>query len=123
MPFILPFTILPCRPDGYLEGDQTLSIGSIKVETIFTPGHSPGHVSFYLPEHGILIGGDLIIMNAIGRTDLPDSNGEQMSASIRRIMQLPPDTLLLPGHGNTSTLADEKETNPYVQMALDGQPL
>jgi glyoxylase-like metal-dependent hydrolase (beta-lactamase superfamily II) len=118
--FVLPFTIAPRSADGYVEDGQTLAIGNLRVEVIFTPGHSPGHVMYHLPEEKILIGGDLIIGGSVGRTDLPDSDHAELQRSIRRAMQLPADTRLLPGHGEVSTLELERITNPFVQEALRG---
>ncbi len=114
----LPFVTAGREADGLLEDGQILKIGSSEVEVILTPGHSPGHVMFYLPAEGVLIGGDLIIMGAVGRTDFPDCSGTDLQKSIRRIMRLPPQTRLLPGHGKPSTLADEAKNNPFVQEAL-----
>jgi hydroxyacylglutathione hydrolase len=116
--FPLPFTIPPRSADTLIEDRQKLRIGGIDVEVIHTPGHSPGHVMFHLPDEKTLIGGDLIIMGAVGRIDLPDSSEEQLYASIRRVMRLPDDTRLLPGHGHPSILGDERNGNPYVQAAL-----
>ena len=65
------------------------------------------------------MGGDLIIMQAIGRTDFADSSYSDLAQSIRRIMKLPGETKLLPGHGEPSTLEQELQTNPYVQQILD----
>jgi hydroxyacylglutathione hydrolase len=116
--FALPFTIAPRSADAYVEDGQTLSIGNLRVDVIYTPGHSPGHVMYHFPEERILVGGDLIIGGSIGRTDLPDSDHEELERSIRRVMQLPPATRLLPGHGDVSTLELEAITNQYVQEIL-----
>jgi len=116
--FALPFTIAPRKPDGYLEDRQELSIGNLKATVIHTPGHAPGHVMFHFPEDQMLVGGDLIIGGAVGRTDLPDSDSTALYASIRRVMELPPETRLLPGHGQPGTLRDELESNPYVRAAM-----
>jgi len=116
--FTLPFTIPPRKADELVHDGQELSIGSLKVQVLYTPGHSPGHVMFYFPQENVLVGGDLIIMGAVGRTDLPDSNPADLMKSIRRVMKLPLQTTLLPGHGDVSTLADEAESNPYVQDAM-----
>jgi len=116
--FALPFTIAPRKPDGYLEDGQELSIGSLKATVVHTPGHAPGHVMFHFPEDQMLVGGDLIIGGAVGRTDLPDSDPTALYASIRRVMELPPETRLLPGHGQPGTLRDELESNPYVRAAM-----
>ena len=85
---------------------------------LHTPGHSPGHVMFHIASERTLIGGDLIICDAVGRTDLPDSDPRQLDESIRKVMKLPPETRLLPGHCEPSTLGEELETNPYVRQAL-----
>lgn len=116
--FQLPFKIPPRAADGYLEDGQELQLGGLKAQVIFTPGHAPGHVMFYFPIEKVLVGGDLIIMGAVGRTDLPDSDHAALNASIRKVMQLPPDTYLLPGHGEQSQLADEMRENPYVRQAM-----
>jgi len=118
MPFALPFVIPPRKADGYLSEGQELKIGSILVRVIHTPGHAPGHVCFHLPDEETLVGGDLIIMGAVGRTDLPDSIPADLDESIRKIMRLPAATRLLPGHGRPSTLAEERENNEYVRAAL-----
>jgi len=118
--FPLPFTIPPRKADAYVQDGQRMSIGSLDIEVIHTPGHSPGHVMFYFPKEELLVGGDLIIMGAVGRTDLPDSNPYDLDESIRKIMKLPPATRLLPGHGPSSRLADEAKNNPYVIKAISG---
>jgi glyoxylase-like metal-dependent hydrolase (beta-lactamase superfamily II) len=73
---------------------------------------------FHFPKEKLLVGGDLIIGGAVGRTDLPDSDPVALDASIRRVMKLSPETRLLPGHGDVSTLGDEVQKNPYVRRAM-----
>ena len=116
--FQLPFEIPPGEPDRILQDGDRLKLGDSEVEVIHTPGHSPGHVMFHFPAEKLLVGGDLIIMGAVGRTDLPDSDETALFASIRRVMELPDDTTLLPGHGDPSTLGEERSRNPYVRRAL-----
>jgi len=116
--FALPFEIPPRSAGAYVEDGQVLSIGRSRIEVIHTPGHAPGHACYYCPTSGFLIGGDLIIMGAVGRTDLPDSDEDALMASIRRIMRLPPQTRLFPGHGEPSTLGQELASNPYVREAM-----
>lgn len=120
--FPLPFTIPPRRADAHIADGQELTLGNLRVRVIHTPGHSPGHVMYHFVNEGILIGGDLIIMGAVGRTDLPGASLSELQASIRKVMQLPPDTTLLSGHGQPSTLCQELESNPYVQEAMEQQP-
>jgi len=117
--FGLPLVIPPLKADAPVNDDQKLKIGSLDVVVMHTPGHSPGHVAYYLPNEGVLIGGDLIIGGSIGRTDLPDSDPGQMVASIRRVMGLPAATQLLGGHGDATTLGEERQGNPFVQEILD----
>lgn len=117
--FQLPFDIPARKADAYIEDEQKLSIGNLGIEVIFTPGHAPGHVMYHFPREQVLIGGDLIIMGAVGRTDLPDASYPALEESIRRVMRLPGATRLLPGHGEPSTLDEERRTNPYVMEALN----
>jgi hydroxyacylglutathione hydrolase len=117
--FPVPFRIPPRKADAYVEDGQRLTLGSLNVRVLHTPGHSPGHVMYYFEDAGVLVGGDLIIMGAVGRTDFPDASEDQLNASIRRVMTLPRETNLLPGHGDPSTLGHELETNPYVQEAME----
>ena len=117
--FALPFSITPRGADGYFEDNQELKLGNLRLQVLYTPGHSPGHVMFYFPQEKVLIGGDLIIMGAVGRTDLPDANHATLNASIRRVMKLPGDVRLYPGHGSPSTLREEPEQNPYVRGAVE----
>src|SRR5437763_8163427 len=79
--FPLPFKIAPRAPDGTLSDGQSLEIGNLKLTVIHTPGHSPGHVMFHFPKEKVLVGGDLIIMGAVGRTDLPDANHATLNRS------------------------------------------
>jgi glyoxylase-like metal-dependent hydrolase (beta-lactamase superfamily II) len=104
--FALPFAIAPREPDELVGDGQKLVLGSLEFEVIHTPGHSPGHVMYHCASQEVLIGGDLIIMGTVGRTDLPDADRETLDASIRRIMKLPPSPRLLPGHGAPSTLGE-----------------
>lgn len=116
--FTLPFEIPPGEPDELVRDGEELAVGKSTVRAIHTPGHAPGHVVYFFPEEKLLVGGDLILMHSVGRTDLPDSDEDQLRASLKRVMELPHDTRLLPGHGPSSTLAEELQNNPYIQDAL-----
>jgi glyoxylase-like metal-dependent hydrolase (beta-lactamase superfamily II) len=116
--FQVPLVIPPLKADGQVTDKQKLKIGALEVTVLHTPGHSPGHVAYYFRGEKVLVAGDLIIGGSIGRTDLPDSDGRQMEASIRRVMELPPATRLLGGHGPPSTLKEERQTNPFVREVL-----
>ena len=116
--FGVPLEIPPLKPDAFVTDNQKLKVGSLDVLVLHTPGHSPGHVGYYFPGEGVFVGGDLIIGGSVGRTDLPDSDPAQLEASIRRVMQLPPATRLLGGHGPPTTLAEERQNNFYVRASL-----
>jgi len=116
--FPLPIKIPPRKADAYIEHGQTLTLGRYSFQVIHTPGHAPGHVMYHCPTENVLIGGDLIIAGAVGRTDLPDSSYSDLIKSIQRVMKLPGNTKLMPGHGDPSTLDEERQSNPYVQEAL-----
>ena len=116
--FQLPFTIPAGEPDQLIEDGQALQIGSLEVRVIHTPGHAPGHVVFHFPRDGALVGGDLIMMHSVGRTDLPGSSYKQLQESLRKVMSLPDETRLMPGHGDPSTIGEERQMNPYVMEAL-----
>jgi glyoxylase-like metal-dependent hydrolase (beta-lactamase superfamily II) len=117
--FQLPFVIPPGHADGLIHDGDTLRFGGLSCRVIHTPGHAPGHVCFYFEGQQILIGGDLIIGGAVGRYDLPDSNLDDLVSSVRSVMQLPPETTLLPGHGPSGTLGDEMAVNPYVRQIIE----
>ena len=119
--FPIPFVIPPRKADAYVEDGQVLRLGNLRARVIHTPGHAPGHVMYYFEDEGVLVGGDLIIGGSVGRTDLPDSRHSDLEASLRKVMQLPGDTTLLPGHGQPSTLREELEMNPYVQAAMEAE--
>jgi len=116
--FGLPLVIPPRKADAHVVDGQKLAIGSLEVEVIHTPGHSPGSVCYHLPRQKVLVGGDLIIGGSVGRTDLPDSVHADLEASVQRVMALPGETRLLPGHGPIRTLDQERQDNDYVRQIL-----
>ena len=107
-------------PDAFFQEGQTISVGQQKVKVLHTPGHSPGSVSFYLVDHAVCISGDVIFKGSAGRTDLPGCSEQQLAESLHRLLALPENTRLLPGHGPATTVAHEKRTNP-IYLSL--QPL
>jgi len=83
---------------------------------LHTPGHTPGSISLFLPAEQKVIAGDTLFRGSIGRTDLPGGNMRQIEASIRaKLYTLPEDTTVYPGHGETTNIATEKRSNPFVQ--------
>lgn len=97
------------EPDLWFEHAQNLSLGSHQIEVRHTPGHSPGHVIFYLTGEATVICGDLIFYHGVGRTDLPGASQKQLIRSIHdQVFTLPSATRLLCGHGPETTVAEEK---------------
>jgi glyoxylase-like metal-dependent hydrolase (beta-lactamase superfamily II) len=104
--------------DESLEDLQEISLGDFSLQAILVPGHSPGSLAFYSPEGKFVITGDALFQQSIGRTDLPGGDYDTLIHSIRtRLLTLPPETLVYPGHGAPSTIAEEAEGNPFLTMA------
>jgi glyoxylase-like metal-dependent hydrolase (beta-lactamase superfamily II) len=101
--------------DILLEDGQELEWGGTPLKVLWTPGHSPGSVCFL--GEGWVICGDVLFRGSIGRTDFPRCNFTQLQTSIReRLMTLPPETIVYPGHGPATTIGYEKENNPFLQL-------
>ncbi len=101
------------------EGDSYAAAG-FEFEVLEAPGHSVGHVVFLWKGHSpwVVFGGDVLFKQSIGRSDFPDGDAQQLVASIReKLFNLPDDTLVFPGHGPSTTIAEEKELNPFVGAA------
>ena len=91
-----------------------LSIKNFSFQIIPTPGHSAGSVCFYFPDEHILFSGDTLFQGGVGRTDLLGGDYSSMMNSLYRLMELPNETMVYPGHGYTTSIALEKEQNPYL---------
>lgn len=101
---------------AYLRSGDTIAFGSHSLSVISTPGHSAGSVFLYCEQEGLAFSGDTLFRMSIGRTDLETGSYADIMKSLADITRrLPDDTLILPGHGPRTTLADEKRTNPYLQ--------
>jgi len=106
-------------PDAYLDEKEVIVWGNQKFTTLFVPGHSPGHVAFYDAENKVVIGGDVLFLNSIGRTDLPGGNFDTLINSIhQKLFTLPDDVTVYPGHGPKTTIGFEKKTNPFCALSL-----
>ena len=105
----------PYDPDETVEGGETLRLAGFEIDVIFTPGHSPGHVSFSLAGQGLLFDGDVLFQGSIGRPDLPGGDYATLMASISGLLDaFGDDTAVLPGHGPATTLGRERATNPFL---------
>jgi len=98
-----------------LAHDQTLHAGSLSANVLHTPGHTEGSVCLYFPAEKLLIAGDTLFARSIGRTDLPGGSFEKIIRSINeRVLTLPDDTVVVPGHGPRTTIGEEREENPFL---------
>lgn len=103
----------------HLSDSDELDVAGMRFKVLHTPGHSPGHVCFWVEgvDDPLLIGGDLIFMGSIGRTDLPRANFRQLVDSVKnKVWTLPDETTILPGHGPRTTIGFEKKVNPFVSL-------
>lgn len=104
------------EPEHYIDEGDTLMIGEEKFEVFFVPGHAPDHVVFYNAANQTLIAGDTVFAGSIGRTDLPGGDFELLINGIRnKIFTLPDNTKVMTGHGEDTTIGEEKASNPFFQ--------
>lgn len=100
-------------PDVLLEGGETIEVAGIAFDVYAVPGHSPAHVAYHAD--GCLFSGDVLFAGSVGRTDIPGADWEVLMASIRLLVEtLPPETVVYPGHGGSTTLGDELARNPFL---------
>ena len=104
------------RPDFFIKDNEPLTLGEDTVDVFHTPGHSTGSISFYYPKGNWVISGDVLFSDSIGRTDLPGGNFDTLIHSVKtKLLTLPPDTKVLPGHGPETFIRQEKLHNPFLQ--------
>ncbi len=107
--------VKPCAPpkiNGFLEDNQEITVGNMKIKVIHTPGHTPGGVCFLVEKS--LFSGDTLFAQSVGRTDFPGSSYKAIEASIKnKLFTLDDDVVVYPGHGPSTTIGYEKENNPY----------
>ncbi len=107
----------PPDPDHFIEDAQQVEVDGVELRVIHTPGHTRGSVCFY--GHGVLFSGDTLFRNSIGRTDLPGGDfAQEMSSIVDRLLTLPDDTIVLPGHMDQTTLGAERVQNPFILQTL-----
>ena len=105
------------EPDRLLTTEsETIELGAIKFETLYTPGHAPGHIAFYMREAGMVISGDCLFAGSVGRTDLPGGDHDLLMRSIfDKLLPLGDETKVLPGHMDLTTIGKERATNPFIK--------
>jgi glyoxylase-like metal-dependent hydrolase (beta-lactamase superfamily II) len=105
----------PPTPDNFPVDGDDLEVAGIRLEVIHTPGHTPGSLSFYAPDAGLLFSGDTLFRESIGRTDLPGGDFLQIRKSLtERLLALPDNTRVLPGHMQETTIGHERAHNPFI---------
>ena len=103
--------------DDSLEEGRVLQIGPVNSNIICTPGHTEGSICVYFPQEKKLIAGDTLFAGSIGRTDLPGGSMEKIMRSLHQsVLALPDETEVTPGHGPATTIGEERQTNPFLQV-------
>jgi hydroxyacylglutathione hydrolase len=120
--FGLPLPMPQFEPDEELAEGHCLRLGETAFEVRHTPGHSPGHVILHCAAESLVLGGDLLFSGGYGRVDLPGSDAAAMGRSLLRLLKLPRDTRILPGHGPETTLGAERRWLRETAAALAGVP-
>lgn len=105
--FFSSHEIKQVKADVYLENNDTVKVGDIEFLVIHTPGHTPGGACFYSKENNILFSGDTLFKGTFGRVDFPYADSEKMLSSLKRLIELPLETRVIPGHGDETTIKDE----------------
>jgi glyoxylase-like metal-dependent hydrolase (beta-lactamase superfamily II) len=107
------------EPDQLLSEGDAISFGNTSWKILFLPGHSAGHIGFYDVKEKMIFSGDVLFSQSIGRTDLPGGNFETLISSIhQKLFTLPDDVLVYPGHGPSTTIGEEKISNPFCALSL-----
>jgi hydroxyacylglutathione hydrolase len=102
--------------DHTVAGGETLNLGGLTIDVHFTPGHSPGHVTYAIRDEDALFSGDVLFQGSVGRVDLPGGDWATLLSSIEGLIaEYPPDTTVYPGHMGVTTLGRERATNPFLR--------
>jgi hydroxyacylglutathione hydrolase len=113
--FGVPYTPVPA-PDYWLQDEEKLSVGQLSAVALHTPGHTPGSMSFHIPDGSVVLAGDTLFRGSIGRTDLWVGNFDAIERSIHeRLYTLPESTLVVTGHGPDTEIGWEKHTNQFIR--------
>ncbi len=105
--------------DRHIEDKEVIEVGGLQLRSLYTPGHAPGHIAFYIESEGLLLSGDTLFAGSVGRVDLPGGSMEVLMRSIEeRLLTLPDETRVYPGHGPETTIGNERVHNPFLQGGL-----
>jgi hydroxyacylglutathione hydrolase len=105
--------------DRYVQDDEVLEVVDLGLRSLYTPGHAPGHLAFYVEDEGLVLSGDALFAGSIGRVDLPGGSMEVLMRSIEeRLLTLPDETVVYSGHGPRTTIGNERTSNPFLQGGM-----
>ncbi|HEY0741794.1 MAG TPA: MBL fold metallo-hydrolase [Chryseosolibacter sp.] len=105
------------EPDRFIKEGDIITFGKQSLDVLFVPGHAPGHVAFYNAKEKMVIAGDVLFYNSIGRTDMPGGDYDTLITSIHeKLFTLPDDITVFPGHGPETSIGFEKKTNPFCAV-------
>jgi hydroxyacylglutathione hydrolase len=103
------------KVDRHVGDEEVLEVGSLRLRSLYTPGHAPGHLAFLVEDEGIVFSGDALFAGSVGRVDLPGGSMEVLMRSIsERLLTLPDETRVLSGHGPETTIGRERVANPFL---------
>jgi hydroxyacylglutathione hydrolase len=114
------------EPEHLVKGGERLSLAGMVLDVLFTPGHSPGHVTYALrsPDHPALLSGDVLFQGSVGRVDLPGGDWPTLERSIESLLRAyPADTVVYPGHMGVTTLGRERDSNPFLSELRERVPV
>ncbi|MCW8996813.1 MAG: MBL fold metallo-hydrolase [Psychromonas sp.] len=104
------------EPDSWLQENDIVEVGKIKLQVLHIPGHTPGHIALLDQESNQIIVGDILFSGSIGRSDFPRGNATQLISGIKqKLLTLPAETIVYPGHGPKTTIGKEKASNPFLR--------
>ena len=105
--------------DRHVGDEEVLEVGDIRLRSLYTPGHAPGHLAFYVEDEDLVLSGDALFAGSVGRVDLPGGSMEVLMRSIEeRLLTLPDETMVYPGHGPQTTIRNERASNPFLQGGM-----
>ncbi len=102
--------------DELLSGGEHLTLAGLEIDVLFTPGHSPGHVTYSIPSELAVFSGDVLFQGSVGRTDLPGGDTQTLMRTLADLVErLPDETVVYPGHMGVTTIGEERATNPFLR--------
>jgi len=115
--YMLGLTIISPKPDRLLEDGEKIEVGELQLIVMHTPGHTEGSISLFCKEENAVFTGDTLFAGSVGRTDLPGASLQKLLKSLNeRLLKLPDETIVYPGHGGKTTIGRERRTNPFLNL-------